>query len=193
MILSMAARICAAIALVLFISSCKFMPPDEEQTRAEHESTLISAVYKGVDEIIRKQNKRPIASSQNRVKVLTTSLANLENLDKTSPFGLIVAEQISSRLAQLGISTTEVKFTGKLFVTASNGELALSREARVISGEHKADLILVGSYIEGGNTVYVNLKLIRADDAQISSAYNFVVSKGSDLEAMLGKASDRGR
>lgn len=193
MTLSIKARICAAISAVLLISSCKFMPPDEEQTRAEHESTLISAVYKGVDEIIRNQNKRPIASSQNRVKVLTTSLANLENLDKTSPFGLIIAEQISSRLAQLGISTTEIKFTGKLFVTASNGELALSREAKIISGEHKADLILVGSYIEGGNTVYVNLKLIRAEDAQISSAYNFVVSKGSDLEAMLGKASDRGR
>lgn len=193
MTVSMVARFFAVFATLVVVSSCKFMPPDEEQTRAEQDSALISAVYKGVDEIIRKQNKRPIASSQNRVKVLTTSLANLENLDKTSPFGLIVAEQISSRLAQLGISTTEVKFTGKLFVTNVNGELAMSREARVISGEHKADLILLGSYIEGGNTVYVNLKLIRTEDAQISSAYNFVVSKGQDLEGMLGKATNRGR
>lgn len=192
MTLSALTRLLALCSIVFAVSSCKSLP-EEENTRSELESTLIAAVYKGVDQIIRTQNKQPIARPQNRVKVLTTSLANLENLEKSSPFGLIVAEQISSRLAQLGISTTEVKFTGKLFITSSSGELAMSREARVISGEQKADLILVGSYIEGGNTVYVNLKLIRAEDSEVSSAYNFVVSKGPDLEAMLGKGVERGR
>jgi hypothetical protein len=185
-------RVLCFFAAVAVLSACKSIPV-EENTLSERESTLIAAVYKGVDEIISNQNKYPIARAKNKVKVLTTSLANLENLEKTSPFGLIVAEQVSSRLAQLGVSTTEVKFTGKLFISSANGELVMSREARAISSEHNADLILVGSYIEGASTVYVNLKLIRAQDSEISSAYNFVVSKGPDLEHMLGKGPSRSK
>jgi len=41
--------------------------------------------------------------------------------------------------------------------------------------------------VEAGENVYVNLKLVRAEDAEISSAYNFVVSKGPDLSFLLEK------
>jgi TolB-like protein len=193
MINSKLTRAACVLPLLLLISGCNLLLVAEENTRSEHESVLINTVYAAVDSIISGQNKAPIARPKNKVKILTSSLVNLENLELSSPFGLIVAEQISSRLAQLGLATTEIKFTGKLFTSNTNGEQVMSREAKAISTQHNADLILVGSYVEGGNNVYVNLKLIRAEDSEVSSAYNFVISKGADLSLLLEKRASRSK
>ena len=173
-------------AICISLTACQ-IAPKEESVSSEKNSSLISGVYKAVDELVAGQKKYPKAQAGRNVKVLVATVANLNALDSSSAFGLIVSEQVSSRLAQLGISVAEVKMTGKLFVSKIEGELVLSREALEIGSRQKADLILVGSYVEAGENVYVNLKLVRAEDAEISSAYNFVVSKGPDLSFLLEK------
>jgi TolB-like protein len=54
-----------------------------------------------------------------------------------------------------------------------------------ISSKQNADLVLVGTYAIGGKQVYVNAKLVRADDSRVSSAYNFSVDKNTDIQGLL--------
>jgi hypothetical protein len=153
--------------------------------KAENQSVLVSTVYKAVDALIAGQTKSPMITDGGGSRVLVATVANLNDLDTSSGFGMLISEQVGSRLAQRGVPVGEAKFTGKLFVSKNEGELVLSREMKEISSSLKADLLIVGSYVEAGDFVYVTLKIVRASDSEISNAYNFVIPKNSNIEFML--------
>lgn len=158
-------------------------------SRAERESALIAAVYDAVDALVGTQQLSPVIAPGGGVRVLVATVVDLNNLDQSSPFGRLLAEQMSSRLAQMGVAVSELKLGGKLYVSRSQGELMLSREVKEISASQNADLVLVGTYVEGGSSVYVTLKLVRASDSAISSAFNFSVPKTGNIGFMLLKPS----
>ncbi len=153
----------------------------------ERQSTMIDAAYSAVDALIAGQNMSPMASPNGGVRVLVATVADLNKLNQSTAFGRLLAEQMSSRLAQTGIPVGELKLTGKLYVSQSQGELVLSRELKEISGSQKADLVLVGTYVDAGPSVFVSLKLVRASDNTVSNAYNFAMKKSTFVAALMAK------
>lgn len=177
------------VLLGLLMAGCA--EPETFIVRAENQSVLVSAVYKAVDGLISGQTKSPFITDGGGSRVLVATVANLNDLDTSSGFGMLISEQVSSRLAQRGVPLAEAKFTGKMFVSKQEGELVLSREMKEISSTMKADLIIVGSYVEAGDGVYVTLKIVRAADSEVSNAYNFVVPKNRNIEFMLERKKVR--
>lgn len=168
-----------AFLAVLAVSGCA-----NKGIYAERESVLISAAYDAVDSLVKNQTKTPLIAPGGK-RVLVTTVVELNNLEKSSAFGRLLAEQMASRLAQIGISVSELKLRGNLFVSPGQGELILSREIREISSNQNADAVLVGTYTDAGDAVYVTVKLVRATDSTVSSAYNFLVVKSQTYATLL--------
>jgi TolB-like protein len=164
------------------LSGCTSLTGAISGVSTEHSNRLISSSYRAVDQLVNHQAHSSFAPGQ---KILVATVVNLNNLNESSTFGRLVAEHASSRLVQLGANVTELKLRGNLFVSEKQGELLLSREVKEISSSYNADAVLVGTYADSLDRIYVTLKLIRAQDAQIVSAYNYAIEKHGPISGLL--------
>lgn len=143
--------------------------------------TMIGASYQAADVIISAMG----GALDPAKPVLVTSLADEENLDESSPFGRLLAEQVASRLITAGYSVHEVKFGEVLSVARGRGEFVLSREADRIAVSAGAQAVLAGTYTTAANQVFVNLKLIRADDGRVMAAHDFIVPMDENVRVLV--------
>ena len=130
---------------------------------------------------------RPMLDNGSRV--LVASLADIDDLDRSSTFGRMVGEQISSRMAQLGYAVQEVRLRNSLMIRDGTGELILSRDLNRIGRESNAQAVVAGTYAVGGKWIYVTLRLIAAGTGQVLSAVDFVVPLDRDTSRLVVPAS----
>ncbi|KHD06523.1 hypothetical protein PN36_12050 [Candidatus Thiomargarita nelsonii] len=145
---------------------------------------LVSSSYSAADKLLKAANKSGIDTKQ---AILVTSFVNIDNVQQSSTFGRMTAEQIGSRLVQRGYKVIEMKMRGTVFVQEKTGELLLSRKLRQISLQHDAYAVVVGTYGSSKGTVYVTAKLVRAADNVILSSYDYRLPMGPDTKKMLQK------
>jgi len=117
--------------------------------------------------------------------VLVASLVNVSNVMQSSNFGRIVSEQISSHLTQMGYEMRELKFRSSFLIKNGTGELVLSRKIKDIGQQQKAQAVVTGVYAVAKRSVYVTLRLLRAEDGRVISAYDYVLPLGPDTLALL--------
>ena len=131
---------------------------------------------------------RLLAGSQVRIdpnaSILVASLVDVDDLEKSSTFGRMVAEQASGRLAQLGYTIREPKLRGTMAIRRKTGELMLSRELRQLGNQQAAQAVVTGTYAVGGQNIYVNLRLISLGSGQILSAVDYLVPIDRDTRRM---------
>lgn len=120
-----------------------------------------------------------------RKPVLTTTLVNIDDLQQASTFGRQATEVFGSEIARAGIPVIELKMRDTIFIREGTGELGLSRELRHLFQAHDAQAVLVGTYAIGGNTLYVNARLIQTADNLILASHNFSLPLNRDIRALL--------
>ena len=118
--------------------------------------------------------------------IIVASLVNVSDLQQSSVLGRIVAEQIRSRLTQLGYVTQELRYRGSILVRAGNGELVLSRDAKNLSDVQQAQAVVAGVYAVAETNVYLTLRILRAQDGTVISSADYVLPKGEDVTSLLG-------
>lgn len=175
------------VRLLLILATLGFSGCVTSPVASERQSTMIDAAYSAVDSLIAGQNISPMATPGGGTRVLVATVTDLNKLNQSTAFGRLLAEQMSSRLSQTGIPVGELKLTGKLYVSQSQGELVLSRELKEISSNQKADLVLAGTYVDAGSSVFVSLKLVRASDSTVSNAYNFAMKKSNFVATLMAR------
>ncbi|MCZ4282853.1 FlgO family outer membrane protein [Kiloniella laminariae] len=179
--------------LLLGVSACApeyfnvYSEPKPEHTITSREK-LLPEVYNAADTLVYSSNQ-PL---DRNASVLVASIVNIDALETSSTFGRTVGEQLSGRIAQLGYAVSEVKMRDSLAVRPAQGELMLSRDLAFLAGRQDAQAVLTGTYSVGVDTVYVNLKLLRAGDGRILSATDFKLPLDPDLDAMLPKQTEGG-
>jgi len=158
----------------------------------EKESVVIRAAYEAVDFLMNqdRQTLSPQLAPRSNRGVLVSTIVDINDLEKSNALGRLLSEQIASRFAQYGVPVNELKLRGNLYVSKSQGELLLSREVRELSATQNADLVVTGTYAESNDSVYVTVKLIRASDSRISTAFNFNLAK---TQAVMGLLRDTSR
>ncbi|MBF0187124.1 MAG: hypothetical protein HQL50_04280 [Magnetococcales bacterium] len=124
-----------------------------------------------------------------RHKILPTSFVNSDKLSETSPLGRHLASLIGSRLSQYGYSLLEIKLRKNVFVKEGEGEFILSRDQTKINTTYKVRAIMVGSYTVSRTRVDVSVKLVRAKDQVVMTAYDFSLPKDGDIQALLGESN----
>jgi TolB-like protein len=179
------ATVLVPAVLVVGLSGCgkQFTgdPVTSDQNTAKSDSDIVSNSYQAAERLI-STSHQPISRDK---PVLVASLVSVSNLDRSSNFGRIVSEQISSRLTQLGYQMREMRFRSSFLVQSGTGELVLSRRLKDISRQQDAQAVITGVYAVARTSVYVTLRLIRAVDGQVISAYDYVLPIGPDTASLL--------
>lgn len=120
-----------------------------------------------------------------RKPVLTTTLVNIDDLRQSSTFGRQTTEVFGSEISRAGVPVIELKMRDTLFIREGTGELGLSRELRHLFQAHNAQAVLVGTYAIGGNTLYVNTRLVQTTDNLILASHNFSLPLNRDIRTLL--------
>jgi len=156
-------------------------------SREIKDADLVTASYKATDALLK--NSKEVELYPNK-PILVASFVDIDNVQNSSTFGRMIAEQISSRLAQRGYKIIEVKLrSSSVFVKGTEnpneGEFLLSRELQDISLQHDAHAVIVGTYAKGPEVVYVTVKLIRTRDSTILGSYDYSLPVGKNTKKML--------
>nr|WP_294546157.1 FlgO family outer membrane protein [uncultured Rhodopila sp.] len=122
-----------------------------------------------------------------KVPITVSSITDAQHVDKTSPFGNMLADFARARLAENHMAVSEPRLRSDLLMQADQGEMFLSRDPSKLTMPHPPyAAVLTGTYGVGSENVFVSLKLIRTDNAQVLSAADFVVPRGGDVGSLLG-------
>lgn len=150
--------------------------------------SLVDSSYEAADKLIKavERNKLLSYDLSPHKPVIVASFVNIDNVSDSSRFGRMVAEQIGSRFAQKGYQIIELKLrTNTIFIERERGEFMLSREVHEISLEHDAQAVIVGTYAEAAEIVYVTAKLIRASDGVILASHDYEMPLGVNTKSMM--------
>lgn len=171
-------RISIAVTFLLVLASGCASGPTYE---AAENSRLIRANYSAVESLMDSSRYRLDKS----LPIVVATLVNVDALTESSRFGRALSEQIGSRFTKLGYSVVELKLRENVFVKQGEGEFLLSREVKDISRNHQAQAVVVGTYAEGRDYVYVHLKLIGIHDNLVMAAHDYVLPLDSNVRALL--------
>lgn len=118
--------------------------------------------------------------SKQEESIIVASFANIDNLNESSTFGRMIAEQIASRLTQRGYKIQEVKLRqGSIFMQEGKGEFLLSRDLQHISKNYNASAVVVGTFAESRGWFYVSARIVRPSDGIVISSSDVGIEMGS--------------
>jgi len=131
-------------------------------------NNLPEGSYYLADKLSRQLRLRDFQNKQNpnlknEPKTITyTTFVNLTNFNSSSKFGLILAEQIASRLTQQGFKVVELRtpISSKLNIDPKRGEFILSRHLAKLKKIISTPRVLLGTYSVVTNKVFVNAKIV---------------------------------
>ncbi len=122
--------------------------------------------------------------------ILVATLADVDNLERSTPFGRVTMQQVASRLGQHGYRVIEARM-GRAMTFSPQGEFLLSRDAtRLMQSEYDAQAALVGTYSLAGGTAYVSLRVVRLDDAAVMAAYEYHLPVRGDTRRLMAGQGD---
>lgn len=176
-------------ATTLIATGCA-LPENEQQSRATTPSLASPAVKPDdlaglIYTAAQTLGERAESLAKDRPIVVTT-IVSVDDLKHSSTFGRLVSELVSNRLAQRGYLVRDVRYTGALELKPETGEQVLSREASEVSKRVRAQAIVAGTYAVAGRKIYVNLRLIKADNAELLSSVDVVVSLNANTRVLFG-------
>ncbi|PIE64634.1 MAG: hypothetical protein CSA26_07040 [Desulfobacterales bacterium] len=173
-----------AFFTAILISGCSTFNETKLEPYLGRDVDLISYGYTIADELI-LESFPPLTPRQPDLPVLTTTFVDNNDLSKTSPFGRLLQEQISSRLVQQGYTVKELKMADKLTVRKGSGETILSRNIKKIPTNQKAQAILVGTMSHAQRTLYISARLIHPVSHAVISAKNYRLYMDQNVLAMF--------
>lgn len=155
-------------------------------------SDLGDLVYRATDRLIENMQPRPgragILSLNDQVIVST--IVSVDDLSRSSTLGRTASQLVLSRLSQRGYQARDVTFLRALDISAS-GERVLSRDARRLSESYSASAIVAGTYSVGGRTIWINLRLLSAEDGSLISSSDVSVPLNADTWPLVDATAPR--
>ena len=126
-------------------------------------------------------------------RLILATMVNLDDLYGTSRFGRTLTESLATRLFRHGFGVIEVRKAADLLVKGKTGELILSRDTKLLAGQHDAVAVVTGTYSLTPETVIVNARLIDAGSNNVLSVAGLEIQRSRAINAMLAGATSRGR
>lgn len=157
-----------SFVLVFLFTGCTYPGKQVSTADPKWDGDIVGASYKIVNTL--ENNLKAPVSQQDTI--IVASFVDVSDLTKSSPFGRIMAEQIGSRFAQKGYKVIEMKLRqNSIFVDPENkGEFLLSRNLKEISRNHNASAVVVGTYAQGYEKVYVTARIVNPVTSVILSS-----------------------
>ncbi len=138
--------------------------------------------------------RRPALKNQ-EIGVLT--FANLNNLEEAEPLGRRLQEKLSHALFDLGFRILEIRVGKDIRFWPLVGELNLTRVKELLNDSKFAGikLLVMGTYIDAGDYIYVNGRIVELETAMVKASGEIKIERGRYLGKLLDlgdeKAADR--
>lgn len=180
----------AALVALTVAAGCTAQPPvpmplisqPRQEQKSIPEPDLVATSYKATDDMlaVAKGELNP------RLAIIPTSFVDMNDLDRTSPMGRLLAQQMASRLTQHGLGVTEVKMRKNLLVKKGDGEFILTRDHSLIRKDQKAQAVLSGEYSVADSTLFVSAQLIHIPDSRVLGTVDYTLPLTKNTRALLG-------
>ncbi|QJA24723.1 FlgO family outer membrane protein [Vreelandella piezotolerans] len=141
-----------------------------------------------LSELAHEAAQRMVANNPDLTRyspMIAATFVSIDNLSQSSTFGRISSEIMASALAQQGMQVREVKMRDSMFIEESVGELILSRQVQRLSSQHNARSILMGTYAQGQDYLYVSARVVRAGDAMVLGSADFQLPLDNNMRSLL--------
>ena len=171
------------MVVVFGLAACSDQPirkPDPTYETASA-NPFIPANYRAADSLL-AQLKNHLSQSQ---PMIVATMVNIDALEKSSTLGRLVSEQVSARFSQAGYSMVEMKFRNNIYIKQDQGELLLTREIKNVAQSHNAQAVIVGTYGESGDMVFINLKVIQPATNVVLAVHDYALPLDSNIRSML--------
>jgi TolB-like protein len=181
----MKSRIHLVLCLALGLSGCAFDPFSDPFLGPGPEARLLKLNQGAADTLAAGLKDRIKEMKAGRAVVLpdtilVTSLVDVSDVKRTTPFGRMCAEQIAARLVDQGYTVPELKMAEVIRVSDGDahanwgaGEFALSRDVRDLAAARNASIIVVGTYAVGDQQILVTVRAVDATTSQIVVAKSY--------------------
>ncbi len=146
-----------------------------------HESNLVRISYNITDRLVDNLHI-PLNQKQ---PILVASYVDIKHMEQSSNFGRVMAECISSRLAQKGYAVIEIKLRDSLYIKEKAGEFLLSRKIKDMTATHNAQAVVVGTYARARADIYVSSRVVQSKDGKIISSCDYRLPLTSNLVSMF--------
>jgi TolB-like protein len=170
------------LAIPLLLAGCSSAPPKEEPNYATISSNqFIDSNYKAADALMHQLSGKLAADKP----LIMATIVNIDALEQTTTLGRLVSEQLSTRMAQGGLNMLEMKLRNSVYLKRNQGELMLTREIGEVAQAHNAQAIVVGSYAETSDMVFINVKVIQPNTNFVLAGQDYVLAKEGIVRSML--------
>jgi TolB-like protein len=183
--------------LGLLLSACESnpknaTPPEPTYEQALSGNTFNAVNYNAVAELMKRYQAPASASNSGSASAspfIVATLVNIDQLEQSSTLGRVISEQITSRLAQIGLGVVELKVRNGVYMKRNEGEFLLTREIKEVASAHKAQAVIVGTYAESASFIYVSLKIVNPGNSIILAAYDYALPLDRQIRSMLRKSA----
>jgi uncharacterized lipoprotein YajG len=157
----------AALAAVLLLAACASYPPRTVDVPTP-EPRLARLTHDAVDRLIAEAAPAPDTA------FLVTSVADLDNLTRSSSLGRLVSEEAAERLVQRHFRVPEVRLAEAMQMRPT-GEFMLSHQVQEVRRNHTAEIAVTGTATRVAGVVYINLRFVRLADGIAVGAADFAL------------------
>jgi hypothetical protein len=130
--------------------------------------------------------KRSASVMNKEQPVLVSTIVDIDDIERSSSFGRLASQFISSRLVQRGYTVQDVTYIRALTLKPDTGELVLSRDAAQAGKAANAQAVVAGTFAVAGEYIWLNLRLLKADDGLILASVDVAVPLDSNTEPLVG-------
>lgn len=139
----------------------------------------------GEETLARELNKNLRYPEFKKYPVIVTTFVDLNDLEKTSVFGRVMAEKLLHHMNQEGFHVVEVRRAQDLFIKKEVGEMILTRNTSELAKATKAKSVLVGTYVATTNALIINGRLVDIKTPRILSTFSYEVPITDEIESLL--------
>lgn len=173
-----------ASALALMTAGCATDTPAARKDLSYEDAAanpLIPANYAAATSLLTRLNGQ-LAPGQ---PLIAATVVNIDALDRSSTLGRLISEQVSARFTLAGHRMIEMKFRNNVYMARDQGELMLTREIRDIASSHNAQAVIVGTYAQSSDMVFVNLKVIQPETNVALAVHDYALPLDAMTRSML--------
>ncbi|MBU0481888.1 MAG: hypothetical protein KKG47_12385 [Proteobacteria bacterium] len=170
-------------AAVILIALCGCLPG---KARYGGTVSVVTPDFFGISEEITNQltvNLRKDLAPDHRM--ILTTFVNIDDLYETSRFGRAITESLATRMFRKGFGVVEIRKMSEVMVRKNGGELALTRDTSLLSGQHKVEAVVTGTYTLTPDTLILNVRMLEAATQDVLSVAGLEVQRSHLLNAML--------
>jgi TolB-like protein len=171
----------AVLACPLLLGACSTQPQEDTNYTSVAANAFVAANYRAADALALQLRGK---LSEDKPLIMAT-IVNIDALEQSSMLGRLVSEQLSTRLAQGGMKMLEMKLRNSVYLKRGQGELMLTREIGDVAHTHNAQAVVVGSYAETREAVFINVKVIQPTTNLVLAGHDYVLAKEGTVRSML--------